>query len=148
MHLPVSMFVHTVTVYYTGDEDPVTFETETVITVLRGVLLDAAKAVNVRQSGLESADAVDLYIPFGVDARDGVTGEAKTFALPKVFEAASDRSGLWTLSTQRCFFVKGEVVVPGASYQDINSQYDDVYRITSVDCKDFGRLKHWEVGGR
>ena len=111
--MPVSMFVHTVTVYYTGDEDPVTFETETVITVLRGgAARHAAKAVNVRQSGLESADAVDLYIPFGVDARDGVTGKAKAFAPPKEFEAASDRSGLWTLSTQRCFSSRARLWCP------------------------------------
>lgn len=60
------MFPHTVTIYNVSQEtDPATFKDveKTYITVLRGVLLEASKAANVRQSGLEGADAVNLYIP-------------------------------------------------------------------------------------
>lgn len=135
MHAP-----HTVTVY-SPVEDPVTFEVTQHITVLRGVLLDASKASNVRTSGLEGADAANLYIPFSVDAG------SKTYAEPKEFESASDKSNLWTLRIGD-FFVKGEVTEDN-DFQYINANYDDVYRITKVDKKDFGSepMRHWEVGG-
>ena len=58
------MFPHTVTIYNVSQEtDPATFKDveKTYITVLRGVLLEASKAANVRQSGLEGADAVTWY---------------------------------------------------------------------------------------
>lgn len=130
---------HTVTVY-SPVEDPVTFEVTNHITVLRGVFMDAAKAANVRTSGLEGADSVNLFIPFGVDAE-------KTYVDPKEFEKAADKSNLWTLRVGD-FFVKGEVV-EDKDFQYINANYDDVYRITKVDKKDFGSksMQHWEVGG-
>lgn len=43
----MTMFPHTITLYIIT-EDQVTFEQVTNITVLEGVLLDAAKAANVR----------------------------------------------------------------------------------------------------
>lgn len=73
------MFPHTVTIYnvVTRETPESGFRPEqrSYITVLRGVLLDASKAVNVNASGLEGADAVDLYIPFDVEAVDGITGD-------------------------------------------------------------------------
>ena len=62
---------HTVTIYNIVQEiDPTTLdEVEKVYTtILRGVMLQASKGVNVRESGLEGADAVNLYIPFSVEA--------------------------------------------------------------------------------
>lgn len=137
---------HTVTVY-SPVEDPVTFEVTQHITVLRGVLMDASKASNVRTSGLEGADSVNLFIPFSVKAADGVSLMDKTYVDPKEFESAADESGLWTLRIGD-FFVKGEVVEEN-DFQYINANYDDVYRITKVDKKDFGSesVRHWEVGG-
>lgn len=137
---------HTVTVY-SPVEDPVTFEVTQHITVLRGVLMDASKASNVRTSGLEGADSVNLFIPFSVKAADGVSLMDKTYVNPKEFESAADKNGLWTLRIGD-FFVKGEVVEDN-DFQYINANYDDVYRITKVDKKDFGSesMLHWEVGG-
>ena len=144
---------HTVTVYnverYT---DQTTLEDKEInhITVLRGVFLDASKASNVRESGLEGADAVNLYIPFSVDAVDGITGAAKKYVGPLEFWRAGDKSGIWTLSTNRnTFFIKGEVVEPDRSVEYINMKYDNVYDVTKVDEKDFGSpdMQHWEVGG-
>lgn len=116
-------------------------------------MFDAAQASNIRASGLESADAVNLIIPFGVKATDGVTGETKEYISPKRFEDLIDNSGYWTVrsntsSSNDCFFVKDRVVEPEKDFQAINRTYDDVYRVTSVDEKDFGNLMHWEVGGR
>lgn len=149
----MSMFPHTVTIYSVVQEtDKTTFEDkETLyVTILRGVLCEASKAVNVRDSGLESADAVNLYIPFSVEAVDGTTGKAKGYAPPQAFLAAADKSGLWTLSVNGngglTFFVKGEFVT---DKEDVAMAQDGCYNVTKVDEKDFGSvdMQHWEVGG-
>ncbi len=140
---------HTVTVYNTGIEDLMTGDIETNITVLRGVFLDAVKAVNVQKSGLTGADAVNLYIPFSVEAVDGATLMPKQYYPPKEYRKLADQSEAWTLDTEDCFFVKGEVVEAGKDFSTINSRYDNVYNVTKVDVKDFGTpdMQHWEVGG-
>lgn len=147
---------HTVTIYnVTQETDQTTFKDvqKSYITVLRGVMLQASKAANVRQSGLEGADAVNLYIPFSAPAVDGVTGAARRYVGPQEFWRAVDKSGLWTLSTDgnggTTFFVKGEVVEPEKTEEAIEMLYDDVYKVTKVDMKDFGSadMQHWEVGG-
>lgn len=140
---------HTVTLYYIT-EDQVTFEHKNEITILRGVLFDAEKAANVRATGLEGADAVNLYIPFDVEAIDGISLLPKKFISAKRYEYTADKSELWTLDVgSNCFFVKGEVIEPAQTFQYINANYDDVYKVTKVDEKDFGspNMQHWEVGG-
>lgn len=147
---PPTMFPHTVTVYNTYTEQGNDYkETETnYITILRGVFLDAVKAVNVRESGLEGADAVDLYIPDNVDAVDGLTRKPAKYVGPRKFFNAQDRTGLWTLSdTGTTFFIKGEVVEKDKDRQALEMAYDDVYSVTKVDVKDYGGLRHIEVGG-
>ncbi len=152
---------HTITVYNViHTTDVTTFaETDTAyVTVLEGVFVDASKAVNVRKSGLEGADAVDVYIPVGVKATDGLTGAAKQYAKPMDFWAAANKSGLWTLSFEgnggETFFIKGRHVitktVSGSTVIDIDAArlHDDCYNVTKVDEKDYGTPKHWEVGGR
>lgn len=93
----MSMFPHVVTLYNTKSiELPENkFEPTLVnhITVLRGVLLDASKGVNVNKSGLEGADAVTLYIPVNVDAVDGLTGRKKRYVGPREFWNADDKTG-------------------------------------------------------
>lgn len=148
----LEMFPHTVTLYtVVTEEDPSTFEETTTnhITILRGVLLDAVKAKNVNESGLEGADSVALYVPKDVEAVDGVTGEEKQYVGPVEFWKMEDRSGFWTLSVgENSFFVKGEAVHPDWSGQKIDAAYDDVYNINTVDFKDFGgEMSHWEIGG-
>lgn len=153
------MFPHVVTIYNTTIEtDKTTFEDKITnhITVLHGVLLDASKAVNVRTSGLEGADAANLYIPFTVDAVDGITGEKKRYIPPVEFWRAEDKSGFWTLAISskepdiegNTFFVKGEVVEPDLSTETIEMMYDHVYDITKIDVKDFGGLPHFEIGAK
>ena len=79
--LAPTMFPHMVTLYQTETfiDDKLNETTVNHITVLDGVLLIASKAANVRATGLEGADAVNLYIPFDVKAVDGVTGENKKY---------------------------------------------------------------------
>lgn len=148
------MFIHTVTIYNIVQEtNPATLEEieRAYITILRGVMLQASKAVNVRESGLEGADAVNLYIPFAVEAVDGKTGTTKTYSKPQAFNAAADKSGLWTLSYngngQETIFVKGEFV---SENLDVVRFHDDCYNVTKVDAMDYGSndMQHWEVGGK
>lgn len=150
----MSMFPHTVTIYnVTSEIDKTTLAEKLVnhMTFLRGVLLDASKAANVRTSGLEGADSVNLYIPFSVAAVDGVTGNEKQYISPMEFWRMEDKSGCWTLSVTghggKTIFVKGEVVEPDLTEEQISLTYDGVYNVTKVDEKDFGRLPHFEVGG-
>ena len=140
----MSMFPHTVTVYNVSNETNDFFEDVTTnhITILRGVLMDASKAANVRTSGLEGADAVNLYIPFSVEAIDGITGELKQYMPPIEFWRTDDKMGFWTLSDGgNTFFIKGEVVEQDASVQLIEMAYDHVYNVTKIDEKDFGGLQ-------
>lgn len=141
----MTMFPHTVTVYNTA-ENPVTLKKENHITVLRGVFYDARKGVNVIEMGNANADSVNLIIPFSVEAVNGETGEAQTYLPPKVYDAEGNKGAHWTIKPDS-FFVKGEVVRAGKSFQDINRAFDNVHKVTSVDEKDFGSLKHWAVGG-
>lgn len=158
-----SMFPHTVTVYNVSVEtDKTTFQSVTTnhITILRGVLLDETKAVNVRESGLEGADAANLYIPFEVEAVDGVTGEEKQYMPPVEFWKSEDKAGAWTLAISKrsapgdgyTFFVKGVAMPPDGLKPEkvaevVEANYDGVYHISKVDTKDFGGLTHFEVGG-
>lgn len=124
------------------------------LTVLHGVMLQASKHTNVHKSGLQDADAVTLFVPFSVRAQ-GADGNAKTYASPKVFEAMADHTGAWTLQAggksggADCFFIRGEIL-EAVSYAQALKLYDDVFRVTSVDIRDFGSeaMRHWQVGGR
>lgn len=144
-----SMFSHTVTLYQieTTVDDKLHEVTINHITILKGVLLEASKAANVRETGLEGADAVNLYIPFDVEAVDGVTGKEKKYVDPvEGWKTEADKSGVWTISIGTVF-VKGEVVEPDASRAALELGYDDVYQVTKVDKMDYGGLPHWEIGG-
>ncbi len=140
---------HTVTLYNVIT-DRLTGEDLLYCTVLRGVMLQASKGANVRDTGFEGADAANLYIPFTVEASDGATGKAKTYAGPQEFFKASDRSGLWTLSYNgnggASFFVRGEFVTDD---ETAARAQDGCYSVTKVDAMDYGSadMRHWEVGG-
>lgn len=146
---------HTVTIY-NAFENVDTLKTEMVITVLEGVFLDISEGANIMKSGLTSADAAKLYIPFATKAVNGVTEEVQQYLSPKEYERTEDKMPFWTIRTngtasaKDCFFVKGEVVEPEADFQTINGRYDHVYRVSTVDIRDFGspEMQHWEVGGR
>lgn len=140
---------HTVTIY-NRITDKTTREDLLYCTILRGVMLQASKGANVRESGLSGADAATLYIPFDVDAVDGVTGAKKQYIGAQDFYRAEDRSKLWTLSFDgnggTTFFVKGEFVTDN---ENVALMQDDHYEVTKVDAMDYGSpdMWHWEVGG-
>ena len=155
-----TMFPHVVTLYNVALEtDKITLGDRLInhITILQGVLLEASKAVNVQKSGLEGADAVQLYIPFSVSAIDGVTGRKKLHVSPLEFWKSEDKSEIWTLAISskvpgvdgNTLFIKGEAVHPDLSIETIELMYDHVYDITKVDEFDFGPpdMVYWQVGG-
>ena len=141
---------HTVTVFNAGRAGAMP-----VATILRGVLLDISKGANVKASVLENADSATLFVPFSVEAVNAETGERQRYVSPKVYEQSENKSELWTLRTggsgsaADCFFAKGEITLP-EKYQAVNTKHDHVYRVSSVDIRDFGseEMRHWEVGGR
>lgn len=159
----MSMFPHTVTLYNVevrSDPDTVKDTFINHITILRGVLLDASRAVNVRESGLTGADTAVMYIPFDVVAVDAAYAEmdnppTKKYVPPAVFWAAEDKSELWTMSagifkagdiSGSCRFVKGVAVHPDDPIEEIEVRHGGAaYDIAAVDTKDFGGLQHWEV---
>lgn len=139
----MNMFPHTITIY-NQTEDEVTFETIVNITVIRGVLVDESQGANIQKSGLTTADAVNVVIPFEADAGD------KTFLPEREYELSLKQAKHWTMRPGKDFFIRGEVVVLGKSYERLSQQYDGVYHITAVDTKDFGPagMRHWQIGGK
>ena len=145
---------HSVTIY-NAHENQKSGKTEYNVTILDGVFLDVSKGTNVAKTGSDNADAARLFIPFSVEAKNGLTGAVQTYVRPKVYENAEDKSGLWTLRTSgstspsACFFAIGKIVKQ-AGYQEINRICDDVFRISSVDVRDFGspEMHHWMVGAK
>lgn len=131
---------HTITVYNFDDQDGgKAFHR----TVLRGVLVDASRAANIIKSGMENTDAVTVYIPFSADAG------GKTYLSPKEYAAREDKESVFTLRDDRDFFVLGVAQLDG-DYQTVNGALDGVYRISSVDTRNYGSadMQHWQVGGR
>lgn len=152
----MNMFPHTVTVYNHIGESLETGLPESKITILKGVLLEISQGANIMKSGLNTADKAKLYIPFSVDAKDGLTGEKQKYVSPKEYDHLESKKGYWTIgnrdkqSGQECFFVKGEVVNEMADYSTVNDLYDYAYRVSTVDVYDYGSpsLRHLEVGGQ
>lgn len=144
---------YTVTVYNV-DENVDTIMPEYNLTVLDGVFLDISEGSNIMESGLESANAATLFIPFSVTATNAVTGVTQTYLEPKAYEAEADKSKYWTLrkgneeSHLACFFVKGKVDEK-SDFSIVKRQHDYVYDVKTIDVRDFGskEMRHWEVGG-
>lgn len=117
--------------------------------VLDGVFLDLSKRSNVNKSGLSDADAATLFIPFTINA-------GKTYLPPKEYKALTERSGYWTIfddgdnSGADCYFIKGAQDTDIYPFSKAKSAHDYVYRVSSVDLRDFGspNMQHWMVGGR
>lgn len=110
-------------------------------TQLKGVFFDEAKAQNVKTSGITTADALNLIIPFDVET----IGEQKEYKEPKMFQ--ENPQGAWTLQ-EGDYVVKELIDTEIISSSDLENNYDDVYKINVIDAKLFGsrRMWHWEVG--
>lgn len=118
------------------------------ITVLREVLVSSSVAADPTAKGAEGRDSVKLYIPFGSVAVDGITGAHKRYVAPKEYEAAEDRSAVWTMRPGGgCFFLRGEAVEPEMRLQELSEKYGEVFSVGKVATHDFYSLRHFEVEG-
>lgn len=103
-----------------------------------GVHWEDTKGANILKSGLESADASQIYIPFE---------HGKNYLPPKGWK--KNREGHFTLQEEDVV-VKGIIEDEFTSVKDLEKKYDSVRMITTVDTRDYGsyRLRHWEVGAK
>ena len=127
--------------------DPDTEEEKCYLTLLENVNLVETKGANVTKSGMDSADAVKLYIDF---ARLGKMG--KPYMEPKAWDALPDdeKSNHITFRPTDDFFIKGDhmdLEIPDSGiYEWAHDNLDSVYKVTTVD-KYEDVMPHFEVGG-
>jgi len=113
-------------------------------TLLEGVDLVETKGANVSKSGMDSADAVKLFVCIG-DVN-------KTYMEPKAWDALTEdeKKNYITFHSTEDFFVKGDqaaVDLPETdAYEWMRNNFDDVYKVTNID-KYEDILPHFEVGG-
>lgn len=144
---------HVATVYNVRREaDRATFRDEVTvyITVLEKSFLDRSEVAKTGTAGKAPADTAVLYIPFGAKATDPLTGATKRYASPAEFQAAEDRSDLWTLSVDgdgcETFFALGRFIP--ADLCELMER-EGCYRVTAAATRDYGSadMHHWEIKG-
>ncbi len=112
---------------------------------LRSFLLSVdwqgARAVNVGDKGLTTADYTEIFIwPDSCD---------KEFIKPKAFDQLEDKTNYFTLNA-------GDIVVKGiidfdltnTNLKTLKNTYDDVLTITSVVDLIDSTMPHWEIGAK
>lgn len=114
------------------------------ITLLEGVDLVETKGANVSKSGMDSADAVKLYIDLATLKKPYIEPKAWA-ALPE-----KEKPNYITFTPVEDFFIKGdhtdlELPEEGA-LEWVQDNYDDCYKVTTID-KYEDILPHFEVGG-
>ena len=113
-------------------------------TLLEGVDLVETKGTNVSKSGMDSADAAKLYID--------LANLKKPYIEPKAWAElpAEEKENHITFTPTVDFFVKGNctgaTLPESEAYQWMVENYDDVYKVTTID-KYEDILPHFEVGG-
>ena len=113
-------------------------------TLLEGVDLVETKGANVSKSGMDSADAVKLYVDFG--------NIAKPYLPPKEWENMPDKckQHFLTFNPAQDFFIKGDhtdLEIPESdAYGWAHENLDSVYKLTTVDRYE-DIMPHFEVGG-
>lgn len=113
-------------------------------TLLEGVDLVETKGANVSKSGMDSADAVKLYVDFG--------NIAKPYLPPKEWENMPDKckQHFLTFNPAQDFFIKGDhmdlEILDSGIYEWAHDNLDSVYKVTTVD-KYEDVMPHFEVGG-
>ena len=113
-------------------------------TLLEGVDLVETKGANVSKSGMDSADAVKLFVDVGK--------MAKPYLPPKEWKELSEKEkpNYITFTPAEDFFIKGDhtdLELPEEGALDwVQDNYDDCYKVTTID-KYEDILPHFEIGG-
>ena len=124
------------------------------LTILRGVMLQAANARSVQRRGDADESDTRLFVPLSVRAVNPA-GESVSFLPPGEYARCSDPDKHWTLqpegeSAGRCsFFVKGELSEP-LSLAEARARYDFVYPVAGWKLHDYGSpsMQHYEILSR
>jgi ERCC4-type nuclease len=101
------------------------------------------KATNVIRSGNIEADAAMIII-------SSLRDENINYVDGTAWTALSSKTGYWTLQNED-YIVKGAVTdeITGAfTISSLRAKYDEVLRISSIDIRDLGDVKHWKVGAK
>lgn len=123
--------------------NPETEEEKYYPTVLDSVDIVETRGANITNSGMNSADAVKLYVNF-----DNLT---KPYIAPKEWDALPEdiKTDYITFHPDEDFFVRGDHTNELQServYEWFRDNVDSVYKISTVD-KYEDVLPHFEVGG-
>lgn len=123
--------------------NPETEEEKYYPTVLDSVDIVETRGANITNSGMNSADAVKLYVDF-----DNLT---KPYIAPKEWDALPEdiKTDYITFHPDEDFFVRGDHTNELQServYEWFRDNVDSVYKISTVD-KYEDVLPHFEVGG-
>ena len=100
---------------------------------------DDSKGVNINL-GYDNADDVNVFIP---KSKNNMIG----YVPPKQYKGIANT---WTLENGD-FIVKGKIdETEVLSFKELSSKYDNVFKITLIDDKDFGskNMHHFEVRGK
>lgn len=123
--------------------NPETEEEKYYPTVLDSVDIVETRGANITNSGMNSADAVKLYVDF-----DNLT---KPYIAPKEWDALPEdiKTDYITFHPDEDFFVRGDHTNEHQNervYEWFRDNVDSVYKISTVD-KYEDVLPHFEVGG-
>lgn len=123
--------------------NPETEEEKYYPTVLDSVDIVETKGANITNSGMNSTDAVKLYIDFG--------NLTKPYIAPKEWDALPEdrKTDYITFHPDEDFFVRGAHTneLPNERlYEWLRDNVDSVYMISTID-KYEDVLPHFEVGG-
>ena len=125
------MFNKTVTLYNTYEQD---FTSRPIPKLLKGVHIELTEGSVAAAEGDRAIDRLFIVIPFN--------GLKTGFTPSYEYEAAEDKTGLWTLKN-------GDYVTVGdtgaAESHAALAARTRVFRIAEVKTLDFGSLPHWEV---
>lgn len=111
---------------------------------LYGVMWQDVHGVSPESEGLVVSDHTDIFIPFTVTSQ-------KNYALPKIFDAVSDKKNIFTLKPGD-LIVKGIINFEltgekGKNEKALLNTHDNVRVVKEVDTCDYGSgdMRHWEV---
>ena len=122
--------------------------------VISGCYLNIDKGANIQKTGLENADTAKLHVSYHF--RDGkkMVGELE-YKEPKEWDAQTndEYANTITFTDGEDFFVVGDFSgepindddIRGGLFQYMNSNYDNVFRITTVGM--YKTIPHFEIGG-
>lgn len=112
-------------------------------THITGVNWQQELKVTVGDKGLNSANIINIYIPFNSST------DNKTYVKPSEYDRQTDKDQIFT-------FKSGDIIVKGVCNDEIKNlnsfrqSHDDVVTVISVDTLDNGSssLQHWKVGAK